>query len=185
MAKYKITNIAVIFLLIFILFLYAYNLTGWLIHDDEGGYLYQAWRMSKGDIPYTDFYSPKEPLFLFTGFVIFKFLGPDILWVRMLSVLVTIFTGYLIFLIGKRIYNSHKIAILSLISYLSLPVVYFQARLYRPDAYAVFFSTFGLFLFIKAWQDKRRVFFAYSGVFCAIALGYKLSGILGVIALLA
>jgi 4-amino-4-deoxy-L-arabinose transferase-like glycosyltransferase len=172
----------VILLLIFILFLYAYNLAGWLIHDDEGGYLYQAWRMSEGGVPYRDFYSPKEPLFLFTGFVIFKFLGPGIFWIRMFSVFVTIFTSYLIFLIGKRIYNSNKIAVISLIAYLALPVVVFQARFYRPDAYVVFFSTLALFLFIKAWQDNKRAFFIYSGVFYAVALGYKLSGILGLIA---
>ena len=46
----KFSEWPVALLLIFILFLYSYNLTGWLIHDDEGSYLYQAWRMTEGEI---------------------------------------------------------------------------------------------------------------------------------------
>ncbi len=170
------------FLFIFCFF-YFYNITGWLIHDDEGGYLYQAWRMSEGAIPYTDFYSPKEPLFLFTGSIIFKLFGPDIFWARIFTAIITILTGYLIFLIGRRIY-SYKVSLWALVFYLILPVVYFQARRYCPDAYAVFFSTLGLFLFIKAWQDNRKLFFAYSGISYAVSLGYKLPTTIGITAIL-
>ncbi len=170
-------------LLIVIFFLYSYNLTGWLIHDDEGGYLYQAWRMTEGEVPYRDFYTPKEPLFLFTGYLIFKLFGTAVFWARMSSALITILTGYLIFLIGRRVYN-YTVGLLASIFYLILPVVFFQARLYRSDAYAVFFSTLGLFLFIKAWQDNRRLFFAYSGISYALSICYKFSGALGATAML-
>jgi len=173
-----------IFILLFIFcFFYFYNITGWLIHDDEGGYLYHAWRMSEGESPYRDFYSTKEPLFLYTGYLTFKFLGPDIFWVRILTAFITILTGYLVFLIGRRVY-SYKVGLWASVFYLILPVVYFQARRYRPDAYAVFFSALGLFLFIKAWQDNRKLFFAYSGFFYAVSLGYKLSTTIGITAVL-
>jgi 4-amino-4-deoxy-L-arabinose transferase-like glycosyltransferase len=165
-------------------FSYSYNLTGWLIHDDEGGYLYHAWRMSDGQTPYKDFYSAKEPLFLYTGYLAFKLFSPDIYWVRLLTVIVTILTGYLIFLIGRRIYSS-KVGLWASSLYLILPVVYHQARRYRPDSYAVFFSTLALFLFIKAWQDNKKLLFACSGFFCAVALGYKLSALIGISALTA
>jgi 4-amino-4-deoxy-L-arabinose transferase-like glycosyltransferase len=178
----KINDWSVALLLIFIFFLYSYNLTGWLIHDDEGGYLYQAWRMTEGYAPYRDFYTPKEPLFLFTGSFIFKLFGLDIFWVRMFSVVLTILTGYLIFLIGRRVY-SNVIAFSAALLYLTLPIVYSQARLFRSDSHVVFFSTLGLFLFLKGWQDKTRPFFLYSGIFYAIALGYKLAAILGMSAL--
>jgi len=173
----------VIFILFVFCFLYFYNINGWLINDDEGGYLYHAWRMSEGELPYRDFYSTKEPLFLYTGYLVFKFLGPDVSWIRFFTAIITIFTGFLIFLIGRRVY-SYKVGLWSLFIYLILPVVYFQARYYRPDAYAVFFSTLGLFLFIKAWQSKKRLFFAYSGSFYAVSLGYKLSTTIGIVALL-
>lgn len=179
----KFCDWPVVLLLIFIFFLYSYNLTGWLIHDDEGGYLYQAWRMTEGEVPYKDFYSPKEPLFLFTGYLIFKLFGTAVFWARMFSVLITILTGYLVFLIGRRVYN-YAVGLLASIFYLILPIVFSQARLYRSDAYAVFFSTLGLFLFIKAWQDNRRVFFSYSGIFYALSICYKFSGALGAIAVL-
>ena len=179
----KYTAWPVILLLVAIFFLYFHNLTGWLIHDDEGGYLYQAWRMTAGEVPYKDFYTPKEPLFLLTGYLIFKLFGLAVFWVRMFSVLVTILTGYLIFLIGRRVYN-YAVGLLASIFYLVLPVVFLQARLYRSDAYVVFFSTLGLFLFIKAWQDKRKSFFAYAGIFYAVSVCYKFSGALGTIAVL-
>lgn len=146
--------------------------------------MYQVWRMSEGEVLYRDFYSPKEPLFLSTGYIIFKVFGPNILWLRMFSVVATILTAYLIFLIGKRIYYSDKIAVSASILYLILPVAYFQARLFRSDSHVVFFSTLGLFLFIKAWQCKNRPFFLYSGIFYAIALGYKFAALLGISALL-
>lgn len=183
MDKKKFSDWPVALLLIFIFFLYSYNLTGWLINDDEGGYLYQAWRMTEGGVPYKDFYTPKEPLFLFTGYLIFKLFGTAVFWARMFSVLTTILTGYLIFLIGRRVYN-YTVGLLGSIFYLTLPVVFFQARLYRSDAHAIFFSTLGLFLFIKAWQDNRRSFFAYSGIFYALSICYKFSGALGAIAVL-
>jgi len=179
----KPVNWLIVFLLLLFCVPYIHNLTGWLIHDDEGGYLYQAWRMSEGEIPCRDFYSPKEPLFLFTGYIIFKLFGPNVFWLRMFTVVATILTAYLIFLIGRRVY-SKKIAVLAPILYLILPVVYFQARFFRSDAHVVLFSTLGLFLFIKAWQDKNRQFFLYSGFFYAIALGYKFGALLGIIALL-
>ena len=180
--KYSRWLIPLILLSIFCFF-YFYNITGWLIHDDEGGYLYHAWRMSQGELPYRDFYSTKEPFFLYTGYLIFSFLGPDVLWVRIFTAIITILTGCLIFLIGRRVY-SYKVGFWSSVTYLVLPVVYFQARRYRPDAYAVFFSVLGLFLFIKAWQDNKNSFFAYSGISYAVSLGYKLSTFIGITAVL-
>jgi len=180
--RIKFVHCALISLLLFFCIPYIHNLTGWLIHDDEGGYLYQIWRMSQSEIPYRDFYSPKEPLFLFTGSFIFKLFGLDIFWVRMFSVALTILTAYLIFLIGRRVY-SNVIAFSAALLYLILPIVYSQARLFRSDSHVVFFSTLGLFLFLKGWQDKIRPFFLYSGITYAIALGYKLAAILGMSAL--
>lgn len=182
--KRKNIDFTIMILLCSIFLLYIHNLTGWLLNDDEGGYLYQIWRMSEGELPYRDFYSPQGALFLLTGYIIFKFCGTAVFWVRMSTVIVTMLTGYLIFLIGKKIYN-YKIGISSLIFYLILPVIYSQARLYRSDAYAVFFSALGLFLFIKAWQSNRKYTFVFSGICYAISLGYKLSATFGVIALLA
>jgi len=178
----KAGRLLVFLILLGILIPYVYNLTGWLIHDDEGNYLYQAWRMTEGEIPYKDFYVPEGPLFLFTGYLIFKVFGPLVIWARMFSAVATLLTGYLIFLIGRRIYG-YGVGLAGLVSYLILPVVYFQARLYRSDAYAVFFSTLGLFLFIKAWQDKRKLFFVCSGIFYALSLGYKLFAVFGLAAL--
>lgn len=145
--------------------------------------MYHAWRMSQGEVPYRDFYSTKEPLFLYTGDLAFKFFGPHVFWIRIFSVIITILTGYLIYLIGRRIY-SYKVGLWALVLYLILPVVYFQGRRYHGDAYAVFFSTLGLFLFIKAWQADRKLLFACSGFFYAVSLGYKLSTVIGIAALL-
>ena len=46
---------------------YLFNLTGWRIHDDEGEYLYQLWRMTLGESPYRDFLTPQLPVFLYAG----------------------------------------------------------------------------------------------------------------------
>ncbi|MCK4832933.1 MAG: hypothetical protein KAS81_09195, partial [Anaerolineales bacterium] len=46
---------------------YLYNLSGWRVHDDEGEYLYQVWRMTQGEVPYLDFLTPQLPVFLYGG----------------------------------------------------------------------------------------------------------------------
>lgn len=184
MEKYKIFRLFTVIILIGIFSLYVRNLTGWLINDDEGSYFYEFWRINNGDVPYKDFFVPEAPLSLFTGYIIFKLFGPSVFLARMLTVIVAFLTGYLIFLIGRRVY-SYKVGLFGFISYLILPVVYLQARFYRSETYMVFFSTLGLLMFIKAWQDNKRLFFVYSGIFYAVSLWYKLWGALSLIALLA
>ncbi|HQZ72005.1 MAG TPA: hypothetical protein PK826_11855, partial [Anaerolineae bacterium] len=46
---------------------YAWRLTGFLVNDDEGSYLYAAWRISRGELPYRDFLTPQLPGFLLPG----------------------------------------------------------------------------------------------------------------------
>jgi len=39
-------------------FYYLRGNTRWLAYDDEGGYLYAAWRITQGEMPYWDLLTP-------------------------------------------------------------------------------------------------------------------------------
>ena len=55
--------VAVVALAVF----YSRHLTSWLVNDDEGSYLYAAWRLALGERPYRDFLTPQLPAFLLPG----------------------------------------------------------------------------------------------------------------------
>jgi hypothetical protein len=183
--RVKAADLAVAILLAIAFILYIYNLTGWLINDDEGECLYDTWRMFKGDRLYLDFHTNQGPLFLFTGSILFKIFGTEVYWLRLATAAFTIFTAFFVFLIGRKVYNSAGTGILGMVFYLLLPVVYFQARFYRSDAYMVFFATLALFLFLKGWQEKKSYFFLYAGICYAIAFHYKAIAMVAVAAVTA
>src|SRR5512138_3838835 len=67
------------------LFMGFWNLDGWLMNDDEGTYLYGAWRVSLGEFPYRDFFLSQTPLGLVLGAGVFKAFGPSVWAARALS----------------------------------------------------------------------------------------------------
>src|SRR5512136_2822752 len=70
--------------------LYFWRLDAWLINDDEGSYLYAAWRISLGQLPYRDFLTPQLPAFLLPGGLLMHFLGPSAWGARGLAVALTL-----------------------------------------------------------------------------------------------
>ena len=72
---------------------YRRNLVGWLISDDEGSYLYAAWRMSLGERPYRDFLTPQLPVFLLPGGWLMGITGASVHAARLLAVGLTMTAG--------------------------------------------------------------------------------------------
>lgn len=148
-------------------------MNGWLINDDEGSFLYQAWRISLGEQPYNDFFTSRWPLFLYTGGVWMRLFGASIVPIRALAACLTLGTAVLVFLIGKRVLP-WKISLLSMIIFLLHPDVFHYARLYQPEPFYLFFSTLGLYLFIKASTERKIILFLIAGLTFAIANQFKI-----------
>ena len=156
---------------------YGYNLGGRLNDDDEGSYLYQTWQITLGEMPYRDFLTPQQPLFLFSGATVMRLLGPDVLAVRAVGVVLILAAGLFVCLIGQELF-SLQAGLVAMSLFLLHPDVYRWGRMYRPEAYMLCFSTSALYVYVIALNRSRRDWLWLSGLLFGLSTLYKLFGIL-------
>jgi len=183
-----------ILILLISLIPYLYNLTGWQLGDDEGLYLYQAWRISLGEVPYRDFLTPQLPVFLYIGASVFKLVGPSLTAIRAVGVIAILATGSLIYLVGRRVFSA-AVGLVALALFLANEWAYHLAREYRNEPYMLLFSIAAIYLFIRSFStisnDTRflgenecpdaipgRAGLAIAGVLLGLATVVKLFGAL-------
>ncbi len=154
-----------------------YNMMGWFIVDDEGLYLYQAWRVSLGELPYRDLLTPQLPLFLGIGGLVEHIFGPTPAPLRILSALLIGGAGWGFYRVFRRL-MSPALALAALAAFLAHPDVYQVARVYRPEDYMLFFIAMGLWVFVIAEERKSRRWLVFSGLLFGLAILTKLFGVL-------
>jgi len=175
------------FLVLFLFSLYLllgfYNLSGWLINDDEGLYLYSAWRVSLGEITYRDFFVSQTPLsFYFTGFL-FKIFSPDVGWARGICYLLFLVIAFFIYLISKEIFKLNKyFSILNAAVFIFTKNINFLGKTFMPDCFMLFWGTIALYFVLKAADrsssERRALYLFLFGFFGGLAALSKLFGIL-------
>lgn len=156
---------------------YLYHLDAWQMNDDDGAHLYQAWRMSEGEVPYRDFLSSQMPVFLYAGAALVRLFGPSAFAVRAGSACLMVATGWLIFLLARRIAGSLA-GLLAMIVFLLHPDVYEQGRFFLSEAYMLFFAVLGLCAFLVAGERGAGRWYALAGVAFALSTLSKLFGLL-------
>lgn len=157
--------------------LYFSNLGAWLINDDEGSFLYQVWRMTEGEQPYRDFFSSREPLFLYTGAVWMRLWGPDTVAMRALSIAATLATGFLIYLLASSL-ASRKTALIAMLAFLLHPHVVDNGRVFQPEPFFLLLVVLGLLLVEYGLRSQGLGFFVLAGVAFGAASLFKLLAIL-------
>jgi 4-amino-4-deoxy-L-arabinose transferase-like glycosyltransferase len=156
---------------------YLYNLDSWRMYDDEGGYLYAAWRISEGEMPYRDFLTPQAPVFLYIGGAVVRLIGPSAIGLRLATVGTMLLAAWLFYLVAKDTINA-PIALLSLVVFLMHNNVYFMARFFRSEAYMVFFDLLGLYLGVQFYRRGKPWLAWMAGGAFALAMLCKLFGLL-------
>jgi len=152
--------------------LYLYNLDGWLINDDEGSFLYQAWRISEGEKPYQELFSSHWPLFLHTGAAWMRIFGPTVVPMRLLSVCLMLGTGVVVFLIA-RLFLPVEASLLGMFVFLLNPDSFQFGRAFQPEPFYIFFSTLGLYLAARGQAKRNLSSFFCAGAIFAVASLYK------------
>jgi 4-amino-4-deoxy-L-arabinose transferase-like glycosyltransferase len=162
--------------------LYAWRLEAWRINDDEGSYLYAAWRISLGELPYRDFLTPQLPAFLVPGGLLMRLFGPTALVARALAVVLTLGTGWLTWATARRLFGP-AVALLAGTAALLHPTVFLDYRTYRPDPFMLFFAAAGVWLFARgvlprpaAADPPDRRYLALAGAAFGLATLAKLFG---------
>jgi 4-amino-4-deoxy-L-arabinose transferase-like glycosyltransferase len=156
---------------------YLYHLDSWHMYDDEGGYLYAAWRISDGEVPYRDFLTPQAPVFLYIGAAVVRLVGPSAIGLRLATVGTTLLTAWLFYLVAKDAFGS-PVALASLAVFLVHRNVYFMARFFRAEAYMLFFDLLGLYLGAQFHRRGKSWLAWGAGMAFALATLCKLFGLL-------
>ena len=156
---------------------YAHRLTKWLAYDDEGGYLYAAWRITEGELPYRDFLTPQLPVFLYPGALVLKLSGLSSLAARAWSLLLTLASAALLLLLVRRLWGWLP-ALLALVFYLVQSETFWAARFFRPEAPMLFWGLLGLYLFLRGLQEERAGWLVGAGICLGLSMMAKLFGAL-------
>lgn len=156
---------------------YLYNLTGWMIFDDEGEYLYQAWRMTLGEIPYQDFLTPQLPVFLYAGTAVMELFGVALLPMRVYTVLLAFGSGALLYLAGRR-HRGPLAGALAAGLFLLHSDVFRETRIFRNESILLFFVTAGLVIATWDVEEVSRRRLAAAGLCFGLATMSKLFGLL-------
>lgn len=156
--------------------LYFINIDNNTITDDEGTLLYQVWRVSLGEIPYQDFLTSFWPLFLYTGGLWMKAFGPDFIPMRVLSCILMLGTGVLVYIIAHEYVTSYFAALCSII-FLLHPQILRYGRVFQSESFYIFIGVLGFLFFIKGYKNKKSLMIILSSVLLAVATLYKPLGI--------
>ena len=171
--------------------LYLWRLDGWLINDDEGSYLYAAWRIAGGELPYRDFLTPQLPAFLLPGAAVLRLAGAGVWHLRALAAVLALGAGAATFWTARRLFGP-RVAALAGTAAVAHPLVFAETRTYRPDPFMLFLAALGVALFVRASFPRggadappARRWLAAAGAAFGLALLAKLFALLPLCACLA
>ena len=156
---------------------YLYNLSGWRVHDDEGEYLYQVWRMTQGEVPYLDFLTPQLPVFLYGGWAVMELGGSSLVVMRLYNVLLTFVAAGLLYLAGRR-HANWLVGLLAMGLFLTHPDVFNVGRIFRNEPSMVVLVAAGLVLATWPGERRRRRRLVLAGICFGLATMSKLFGVL-------
>lgn len=155
--------------------IYVYGLGEYLANDDEGTFLYQAWRVYEGDQIYQDFYSSRWPLFIYTGTFWLRLFGFSVVPFRLISILLTAGTAFLVYLTTKR-FTGHLESIVAVVVYLINPIVFDNSRFYATEPYYIFFGLLGFYTFLLTYKRPSPWALLIPGMIFPISAMYKVLG---------
>ncbi|GEM_PF-1978168 len=154
------------------------------IDPDEMETLSAAGFIFDGKIPYRDFWQIHTPLaYVFFAPLCFFFKTINIFYAALVvTCLLLLFNGYLLFLIAKRLFSANAAAFTLLAYFVCRPVITKMVEV-RPDALVMIFVNLSLLFLLETKLSSKKAFFL-AGVFNALAFLTKQSGIVFTLGLL-
>jgi len=169
--SYIIHLIVVIFIILNIINLKNLSLIDW----DEGTFALQAkWLASMGlDGKPFNFQTP--PLFQIIIAILFKILGCQDWILPFISIVFSAIILYIIFLLGKELYNE-TIGLLAVVIFISTEYFLFFSKSGLSDAIFLFFFITAIYFFNRSLEKKHNIYYLYCGIFTLLACYTKYTG---------
>ncbi len=139
------------------------------INPDEGAHMMDARMVLDGLLPIVD-YESRQPFYVFSIALLFKVFGVHY-WVgRLLPMIATLGTGFMMYLIGRRMFND-IVGLLASAVYLFLPLSLAWSVIVKSETLAVFLGSISIFFVLRAVDQNVRNagWMMLAGMFSALA----------------
>lgn len=172
---------------------YAWRLSAFLINDDEGSYLYAAWRISLGELPYRDFLTPQLPGFLMPAGWLMRLVGPRVEPLRVLAAAAILLAAVFTWKTARRLFGP-AVAAGAAGLFLLQPMTFLFGRIFRSEAFMLLWCAVGVYAFVRAYpnlvrdaegptespaaEGGRPIWLVLSGLAFGLAILCKLFGVL-------
>ena len=158
---YSLYTIDRLFVLILCYLFYSINVSVIPIGDDEGSFLYSAWRFSQGDLFPVEGLS-NTPLAIYLVGILFIIFGSNFIIARVFSVCMLSLSGLILYEISRKLHFQRDERLLIIVLYCLNPILILFGSRFQPVVVALFFSMMAILLFLRG-----NVYF--SGVFVSIS----------------
>lgn len=173
MKKNRFYTLVLVFILLLVFILDVYCINDYSIAEDEGDFLYGAWRVSEGDELYKDWPADQMPLTYYFLAFMFKIFGPTIFVARLSMIFVMLATAVFLYLITRKIF-SPLAGIVAVLLFLLNEQIYTHSIHVMMENFMVLFYAIGIFLFLLAYKKRNKFLYFFSGFSFALATLSKL-----------
>lgn len=176
----KLSNLVLFFIFVLAFILRFWNLEAvpeW--HWDEGVNMNISWNLVNGRLLWFSLFYvfvPHPPLFFIILGILLKIFGNDILVLRALSALFGIFTGIVLYFIGKEIIDRNS-GILAFFLFAIYPHAIYWNRRGIGNNQLMFLSVLAVYFFIRYVKDKKERFLYLSSLAIALSMVTEYIGI--------
>jgi 4-amino-4-deoxy-L-arabinose transferase-like glycosyltransferase len=105
--------------------------------------------------------------------LLYSVFGVNDMWGRMLSVIFSLVTIYMLYLFVRKIITD-KVALWSALIYAVLPLNIYYSRAFMPESAMLMCSVFGIYYFYKWFEEDKNKFLYISAIFISFAVLLKL-----------
>lgn len=158
--------------------LYAWLLTHRWISADEGAHLMDARCILVGQVPVAD-YGARMPLYCYVHALFQSVFGMTLPAGRIVPLLFTLSSGFLLFLIGRRS-GGRGVGTVAALLFLFSPLTILYSTLVQTQPHVIFYSLLGVYLLLRL---DRWAYFA-AGICIACAFYVRESALAALLALL-
>ena len=138
------------------------------ITRDEGAYIYDGLLIKEGFIPFKDFFT-RSPVLIYTLSAFVAVTGKTIFAGRILSILCSLVSVFLFYLVGKELFGK-RVAKIALFLFALLPSAVLQTIYAHTQPFLIFLLLLATYLFVVGFKNKKAAFFILSGLFLGLAI---------------